>query len=158
VPADAQVWRSSADIACIFYSASTDPMPLDKIHSQSRLISPTPTLQHHLQANESWYCRFSFLFYLFLLVLWHLDFDVVHIYTKSFHLSYFFQSLFLLSTCHIFLPVFIILILAFLSVSCSQTFLWDCGMCVCQQPVWHEKSAESFTHCKLPSVLTASVV
>lgn len=63
-------------------------LPLDTIQSQSSLIFPTPTLQHHLRTNESCYCPF----FLFILVrpltfrLW------CGSYVNWVHLSYFFSK------------------------------------------------------------------
>jgi len=120
--------RSSADRAWMFNSASSDPVPLDTFQSQSRLIFPIPTLQHHLRTNESCYRRFYFLlFILFLPLTFRLRCGS---YTNQFFPSislsffFFFQNLSLLSTWHIFQLVFIILIMAFLrSVFLPVSFL-----------------------------------
>ena len=126
---------SSADRAWIFNSASTDPVPLDTFQSQSRLIFPTPTLQHHLRTNES--CNFRF-YFLFIYSFSSFDIQTLmwFVYKPSLSIYLlFFQSLFLLSTWRIFHPVFIILILAFfrgvfLSVSCSKFSVRVQGVCL----------------------------
>ena len=127
---------SSADRTRIFISACTDPVPLDTIQSQSRLISPTPTLHSTFwtpeDMNESY-----FFFFLFILArrstfrLWcgsyiNQVFPSILLFSKS-----------LLTFCVTYFPTCFYHFDLGLPKGCFpfsfllvQNFLCDCGLCV----------------------------